>query len=861
MKRSLAILALFALAAFPMASWAQTAPLQPLHPAPQTDNGAATDETPSAWFVELQGVPVADGGTAAALAQEKQAFRAAAKKAGIKLQERFSYDQLWNGLSVTVDAAGLAKLSRMAEVKNLYPVVSMALPEIAPDPTPELSTAVTMTQADIAQNDLGLSGRGIRVAIMDTGVDYDHPDLGGCFGPGCRVEIGHDYVGNAYNNDATSPAYNPVPSPDPFPDDCNGHGTHVAGIAGANGAVRGAAPGVTFGAYRVFGCEGSTSSDIMVAAMEQIARDGADVVNISIGSAFQWPQYPTAQAADRLVNKGIVVVTSAGNSGATGTYSVSAPGVGQKMIATASFNNLTLKSPVFTATPDGRQFGYTPSNGSTAPPPLSGTFPLARTGTQTSEADGCNGATAPASGSLTGQVALIRRGGCGFYEKAFNAQNAGAAGVVIYNNVAGGVTPNVVGDPPITIPVVAISAVDGNLLDTRLASGPVSITWTAQTLETPIAAANTVATSSSIGMAPDLTLKPDIAAPGASIRSTWPLENGGYANLSGTSMAAPHVAGSVALLLEARPNTPAQAVRSILQNSASPRFWFGAPALGLFESAHRQGAGMLQIADAVRSTTKVEPGKLSLGEFEAGSAPIVRTLTIENNGPAAVTYDLSSTAGVATNGTFALSYFSSPATVTFSAPSVTVPAGGTTTVNVSIAPSAGLADRSQYGGWVVFTPQGGGQTVRVPFAGFKGDYQSIQVLVPTANNFPWLAKLSNGTLNQTSGATYTLAGGDIPYFVVHLDHQSRELRLEVFDANTGKSWHRAFSQSYVGRNSGATSFFTLAWDGVTTSGNKAYTVPNGQYIVKMTVRKALGDAANPAHVETWTSPVITIARP
>lgn len=860
MRRSLAILALSALSVFPMTAWAQ--PLAPLYPAPQTDNDAATDETPSAWFVELQGAPLADGGTAASLTQEKQAFRAAAKKAGVKLKERFVYDRLWNGFSVTVNQDGLAKLSRMAEVKNLYPVVSMSLPEIAPDPAPELATAVTMTQADIAQNDLGLSGHGIRVAVMDTGVDYDHPDLGGCFGPGCRVEIGHDFVGDAYNNDSTSPTYNPVPSPDPFPDDCNGHGTHVAGIVGANGGVKGAAPGVTYGAYRVFGCEGSTATDIMVAAMEQIARDGADVVNISIGSAFQWPQYPTAQAADRLVNQGIVVVTSAGNSGANGTWSVSAPGLGQKVIATASFNNLTLKSPLFTVTPDGRQVPYTPGNGSTTPPPFSGTFPLARTGTQASVNDACTAGTPPAPGSLAGKIALIRRGTCGFYEKAMNAQNAGAAGVVIYNNVAGALTPNVAGVPPVTIPVVAITAAEGNLLDTRLASGPVDLTWTTQTVGTPIAAANTIASSSSIGLAPDLSLKPDIAAPGNSIRSTWPLEIGGYANLSGTSMAAPHVAGSVALLLEARPNTPAQAVRAILQNSASPRFWFGNPALGLFESAHRQGAGMLQIADAIRSTTKIEPGKLSLGEFEAGSAPVVRTLTIENNGPAAVTYDLSSLAGVATGGTFTLSFFSSPATVTFSAPSVTVPAGGTAAVDVSITPNAALADRSQYGGWVVFTPQGGGQTLRVPFAGFKGDYQSIQVLVPTVNNFPWLAKLSGTTFqNQPSGAVYTFAGGDIPYFVVHLDHQSRELRLEVFDANTGKAWHRAYSQNYVGRNSGAATFFSFAWDGTTTAGNKTYTVPNGQYIVKMTVRKALGDSANPAHVETWTSPVITIARP
>ena len=85
--------------------------------------------------------------------------------------------------------------------------------------------------------------------------------------------------------------------------------------------------------------------------------------------------------------------------------------------------------------------------------------------------------------------------------------------------------------------------------------------------------------------------------------------------------------------------------------------------------------------------------------------------------------------------------------------------------------------------------------------------------------------------------------------------------MEVFNADTGQAWHRAFTQGYVSRNSTATGFFALTWDGKTYGGNKTYEVPNGRYVIKMTVVKALGDAANPAHVETWTSPVITIARP
>ena len=136
---------------------------------------------------------------------------------------------------------------------------------------------------------------GVSLAVMDTGIDYDHPDLGGCFGPGCRVETGYDFVGDDYDAET-----NPFTEPDEDPDDCQGHGTHVAGIVGADGTVTGVAPGVTFGAYRVFGCDGSTDADIMIAAMEMALADGMDILNMSIGSSFAWPQYPTAAASDRL---------------------------------------------------------------------------------------------------------------------------------------------------------------------------------------------------------------------------------------------------------------------------------------------------------------------------------------------------------------------------------------------------------------------------------------------------------------------------------------------------------------------------------------------------------------------------------
>jgi hypothetical protein len=613
----------------------------------------------------------------------------------------------------------------------------------------------------------------------------------------------------------------------------------------------------------VFGCVGTTDADVMIAAMERALADGMQVLNMSIGSAFQWPQYPTAVASDRAVNKGMVVVASIGNSGANGAYAAGAPGLGSKVIGVASYDNTHVRLRYFTVTPDATPIGYSQATASPTAP-TSGTFSMARTGTTTTANDAC--AALPA-GSLTGKVVLIRRGTCGFNAKAFNAQNAGAVGVVIYNNVAGVQNITVAGPPAITIPVVAISNTQGALINSRLASGPVDMTWTNQLASFSNPTGNLISGFSSYGLSPDLSLKPDIGAPGGLIFSTYPLELGGYATLSGTSMASPHTAGAVALLLQARPNTPAQAVRGILQNSADPKAWSGNPGLGLLDMTHRQGAGMLDIPGAVLSTIKVDPAKLALGESEAG--PALRSLTLRNDGASDVTFDLSHAPALATGGpTNAPTFFNAPASVVFSVldlpvSSITVPAGGSASVDVTITANAALANKSQYGGYVVFTPQGGGAVYRVPYAGFKGDYQSIQVLVPTANGFPLLARqVAPGSYAPVAAnTTFTIAGGDIPYVLAHFEHQSRIVRTEVFEAASNKDWHRALQIDYFGRNSTATGFFALPFDGTTTAGNKTYTVPNGTYVIKLTVVKALGDETNPAHVETWTSPVFNIDRP
>jgi subtilisin family serine protease len=832
----------------------------------------AFDSPTGAWFVELSG--------------SADSFSKKAKGEGLQYTERFRFNKLWKGVSVNANGDTAQLMRKLDGVVSVHPVGVVSLGPTEQVSEPELMHALAMTGADVAQNELGLDGSGIQVGVMDTGIDYDNPALGGCFGDGCRVTDGHDFVGDRFNSSGSGGALNPHPDNDP--DDCNGHGTHVAGIVGANGtvngtALKGVAPGVTFGAYRVFGCAGSTTEDIMIAAMEAAQADGMDIVNMSIGDAFAWDTEPFAQAMNAAVAEGTVVVISAGNSGANGLYSLSSAGNAKDVIGVASIDNSHVELTTFTVTPADLTAGYTNAAGTSATAPTTGSLPLAKTGTPTTANDAC----APADlGDLTGKAVLIRRGTCGFYQKSRRAQLAGASAVVLYNNAPGRFSPTVAVVPgdadgqPVTIPVVAISDTEGAAINNAIESGPQTLNWTDESGVFANATAGQPSSFTSWGLAPSLGFKPDIAAPGGLIKSTWPLEAGGVATISGTSMAAPHVSGAAALYLEEHGTTDPLRLREILQNNAVPSN-LPPPNAGFVTSAHRQGAGTLQIDDAILAAARVTPGKLALGE---GSGPHVHTLTIANSGSSAVTYDVAHQPAIGTSAsTYAPGLTTNFASATFSASSVVVPAGGEATLGVTITPnSAAVNDRRIYGGYVRLTPQGGGAPLRVPYAGFTGDYQSIVVLAPGACTFPGIFKVGgsttctagplNGWTRQVAGATYGVGEQtDRPVVLYHLAHQSQ--RVEIRAVNASDQEFLVARTDLAERNPtndltppGQTSgpgFFTYTWDGkivVTNANGKTsrQALPNGTYRLRLVVTKALAEAGNPAHTETWTSPTMNI---
>jgi minor extracellular serine protease Vpr len=870
--------------------------------------GGSANETTSNWFVELASPPAVKGTSKATLKAEHDAFNTNAGVDGVKFSERYSYDTLWNGVSVAVAPAQVPALESIPGVKAIYPVHTISLPAWKPEgggPSVDLKNAVGMTGADQAQNELGLDGSGITIAIMDSGVDYTLPELGGCFGPTCKVRGGFDLVGDSYD-DTPGPAFEPVPHPDadPLPCDPNtadraevlgagtsnaGHGTHVAGIAGADGRghadeVTGVAPGARLLAYRVFGCNGATDTDVLIHAMELAFADHADVLNISIGSAFSnWPESPEAIAADNLADAGVVVVASIGNSGANSgqLWSAGSPGIGRNVIGVASFDNRKATLPAFSV--DGTLYTYNRAGGSLATVPRSGGFELAATGTPTTTDDAC--ATLPAD-SLDGAIALIRRGGCGFYVKALNAQHAGAVGVVLYNNAPGAfnptVSPSPAGSEPVLIPVAAITAGDGADIFSNLATKH-SLTWTDQVVETPLATAGLISDFSSFGTDAELRLKPDLGAPGGQIYSTWPHQQyGGHNSISGTSMAAPHVAGLAALLLQAKhKNISPAMVQTLLMNTAQPAGLNVDPTLGL-EPTWRQGAGLAQIVDAVQTPAWVSPDKISLGEGNGGS----QQLTITNGGATPVTYDLSQVSTIGTGPStapgavypFNFSYFTGSNTATFSSPSVTVAPGSSANVTVNITAGA-WRDKSLYGGYIVLTPRNGGTTLRVPYVGFLGDYQSLPVLTGANCGLPAVFRINasgsdsclGGGITRlgASGASFTLRGQDFPVLLYHLNHQARKLAVQIYKAD-GSPVHPVFNYAaqfdYLSRNSAAAGFFELDWDGARSqdngggNGDHRKALPNGTYVLKLKVLKALGDENNPADWETYTSPPITLAR-
>lgn len=328
----------------------------------------------------------------------------------------------------------------------------------------------------------------------------------------------------------------------------------------------------------------------------------------------------------------------------------------------------------------------------------------------------------------------------------------------------------------------------------------------------------------------------------------------------GTSMSAPHVAGAAALLLEARGDLAPLEVRRLLTNTADPFTWGTLRDPRYLEPVHRQGGGLIDIPQALTTATSVSPQKISLGEGEAG--PVTTTITVSNSSAEAVTYQLGVANGIATGGaTDAISFYAAYADVEFTANSVTVPAGGTATVQVRIGEDFG-EDGIIYGGWVTLTSDA--DQLVIPFAGLSGDYQAL-----TALEFAASAFVDGEDLFPAEPFhTYSMVGNDVPYVALYLAYPVSNLYIDVYkakaDGTKGAKVHSNFINYAETLELGRLGdIATIAWDGTYQGNNgkngKVRRVDNGSYVLELRVLKALGDPSNPAHWETMALDPVTIA--
>jgi minor extracellular serine protease Vpr len=432
------------------------------------------------------------------------------------------------------------------------------------------------------KNNRRLTGKGITVGVIDTGVDYTHPDLRRNFAGG------RDLV----DNDA-----------DPMETKTLGratvHGTHVAGIIAANGKLKGVAPDAKILAYRALGPGGGGTTENVLAAIEQAIKDKVDIMNLSLGNDINGPDLPISMALNRAVEKGIVAIAASGNSGPN-IWTVGSPGTASKAISVGA-STPTLEVPHLLIEGMRDKIRIQPLEGSSKWD-LDRSMSIVNGGLGTKED----------LKDVTGKIVLVKRGTITFSEKAENAREAGAKAVIIYNNMTGGFLGNL--EAPLDIPVASMTKKDGELLRSKT-NGLVKIEVTEEK--------DLLADFSSRGPVTETwEVKPDIVAPGVAINSTIP---GGYLSLQGTSMAAPHVAGACALIKQAHPEWTPEQIKAALMNTAIPLTKNGKP-----YRTYEQGAGRIQVNEAIKAPSLVSPSSLRFGKYESEGDIHKAFLHVEN---------------------------------------------------------------------------------------------------------------------------------------------------------------------------------------------------------------------------------------
>ncbi len=525
------------------------------------------------------------------------------KKISPEAKIGYRYHYTYNGFALKLPGKDIEKIAVLKGIKKIFPSRTYV---IKGDLSDQIIGAPEVWKMKDA-NGNPVDGEGMLIGIIDTGIDYKHPDLGGGFGPKYKVVGGYDFGDD-----------------DPDPMDLQGHGTHVAGIAAANGKVKGVAPEAKLMAYKIVaGGNPSASDSTIIAAIERAVKDKCNAVNLSFGSGQLGtadPDDPENKAFDNAADAGVLSAVAAGNQGsrcASTPYPLGAPSGAPKVIAVAASDD-GLHPAINIIAPKDVPQNETLILGNYAD--LSPDFPTDKE----FEVVNCGyGRKSDFEGvDVKGKIALVSRGPIGanalyFRDKDLNAEAAGAAGIIIYNNLPGIVSPTfqVTAEDANKkyIPAIFITQDKGMLLRSLLAEG-LKIKFT------KVSGLGTIAPFSSMGPTSDFFFKPEVSAPGVAINSTIP--GGKYAKWDGTSMATPHVTGAIALIKQVHPDWNSEQVKAALMNTAT--------ILKNYQNEQiitwtLQGSGRINIPAAITTPAVITPYDILMKISDA--KPITFTIT------------------------------------------------------------------------------------------------------------------------------------------------------------------------------------------------------------------------------------------
>ena len=863
-----------------------------------------------------------------------------------------TYTAATNGFAIKVAYGKLDEIRALPGVASAYPAPEF---KVAPD----MESAAT--ELGGLENSSGYQGEGMVIAILDTGLEISHksfqkdptdPAL-------TQTDIEKALKDNNLRAETkkagitASQVYHTAKVPFAFdyadndldvnPGNAGDHGIHVSGIAAANAGVVsdvvGTAPQAQILAMKVFsssGSNGATWDDILAAADDAVTL-GADVINMSLGSTcgFSTPEGEegVVEVLGRIADNGVLLSISAGNeySAAMGTRigkghaltanpdygTVASPSSYSGPLSVASVEKAdTIDSCYLTVGDRKVAFNDTVEDKTASGVDNSSLSFRSLAGKELSyvvvpgfgEAKDYDGL------DVQGKIALVSRGSVEYNVKKEAAKNAGAAGILVYNNEPGMLYMQL---DKYDLPSAFISQADGKAL-AALEESARKLTVSAAYGKVDNPTSGEMSDFSSWGVTPELTLKPDITAPGGNIKSAT--FNNGYTTKSGTSMAAPYISGAMAVVkqyveqkhLADSETAKAELVSDLLMSTADLVMAGTAP-----YSPRKQGAGSVNIAAATtaKAYLTAEDGtrpKVELGDDAQKSGSYTVKFQLHNLSDENLTYTLGGY--IQADGQEVTKQIGSKDVhqVTelpyllgrIEAQTVTVPSKGTVTVTVPVGLTeankayldANFENGTYVEGFVTLTPESSAQpTLSIPYMGFYGDWTQAPIIDATDYGDvlngadSWSQAYTNTAASSSLEGTVNTYLGDNPYHsgVAYLSDRNaispngddymdtlsfvytgllrnvKSLTYEIKDEKTGEVYYSndveyetksVYSSNYYQIiPSGVEDYSKFSWDGTKKDHSK---VPNDtQVLVTITGQLSYDKHAVNNQKSSWSFPI------